>query len=512
MEQGMAKRYTSVASRESSGSSSMVLMACAAILLSACATSQGSGPGTPAAHPVPDAGALAGSSLPPAVPDTVPDDSVADVARERGLDADSVIERKHQVEERIEELDEETEAEFLQLFGADPLGLAVFPENADQYELPLETNEQVEKWIEYFSKRIPDRFQLYLSRLGSWEGMVRQKLRLAGLPQDLLYLALIESGMNPNAYSRARAVGMWQFISSTGRKYGLEVSFWLDERRDPFKSTDAAIAFLSDLYEEFGSWYLAAAAYNGGPGRVRRGIARTGSDDFWDLAEARTLRRETRNYVPKLIAAALIARNPERYGLRREIGEGPWDFEQVEVPDATSFDVLAEAAGVDEDVIRQLNPQFPRRVTPPDRVVQLRVPRGRSDQFAANYAMIPPEDRVTWLMHTVTRGQTLGHIAGRYGTSVAAIRAANGNVNPRRLQIGQRLIIPRSAGSVASRSVSSGTQVASQPSGPRTVTVRRGDTLWSIARRHGVSTRQLIAWNNLRSSVIHPGDRLRVGQ
>ncbi len=306
---------------------------------------------------------------------------------------------------------------------------------------------------------------------------------------------------------------MWQFISSTGRTYGLEVSFWLDERRDPFKATDAAIAFLSDLYDEFGSWYLAAAAYNGGPGRVRRGIARTGSEDFWDLSKARTLRRETRNYVPKLIAAALIARNPERYGFRSIEGEEPWEFEVVEVPDATSFDVLAEAAGTDEDMIRKLNPQYPRRVTPPKRAVELRVPKGMGEPFAVNYAAIPPDERVTWLMHTVTRGQTLGHIASRYGTSVAAIRAANGNVNPRRLQIGQQLIIPRSAGSVASRSTSSSSsspQVASQPSGPRTITVRRGDTLWSLARRHGVSTRDLMSWNNLSSSVIHPGDRLRI--
>jgi membrane-bound lytic murein transglycosylase D len=504
----MAKRYTSMASRQSSGSS-VVLMTCVAILLSGCATSQVPTPGTPSAA---DDGSLAdqGSIVPPVVPDTMPDETVADVARERGLDPDSIIERKHEAEERVDELDEEAQAEFLQLFGPDPLGLATFPENADDYEIPLETNEQVERWVAYFANRVPDRFRLYLSRLGSWEGMIRQKLRLAGLPQDLLYLALIESGMNPNAYSRARAVGMWQFISSTGRRYGLEVSFWLDERRDPFKATDAAIAFLSDLYDEFGSWYLAAAAYNGGPGRVRRGIARTGSEDFWDLAEARTLRRETRNYVPKLIAAALIARNPERYGFSRIDEEVPWKFELVEVPDATSFDVLAEAAGTDEDMIRKLNPQYPRRVTPPKRTVELRVPAGTGEQFAANYANIPPEDRVTWLMHTVTRGQTLGHIAGRYGTSVAAIRAANGNVNPRRLQIGQRLIIPRSAGAVASRSVSSGTQVASQPSGPRTITVRRGDTLWSIARRHGVSTRELMSWNNLRSSVIHPGDRLRI--
>ncbi|MGH7540128.1 MAG: LysM peptidoglycan-binding domain-containing protein, partial [Gemmatimonadota bacterium] len=319
----------------------------------------------------------------------------------------------------------------------------------------------------------------------------------------------IESGMNPNAYSRAAAVGLWQFISGTARLYEMEVSFWVDERRDWERATDAAIAYLADLYEEFGSWYLAAAAYNGGPGRIRRGLARVEGGTFWDLAETRLLRAETRNYVPKLIAAAIIGRDPERYGFGHVQRDPPLVFDVVEVPDATSFDVIADAAGADEETIRSLNPHYPRRVTPPGRRATVRVPARAGAMFATRYAEIPPDKRVTWLVHTVTRGQTLSHIAGRYGTSVAALRAANQGVNPRRLRIGQRLIVPRSGTALASRA-SDVDRSVQRPEGPVTVVVRRGDTLWSIARRYAVSTQQIMAWNNLRSTVIKPGDRLQV--
>ena len=441
-----------------------------------------------------------------------------------GVDQERVDEAQQEAHEIVDAMDSQSRSEFYALFGDDPLGLETNPANAARYSIPLETNAAVERWIDYFQNRIPERFTIYLERLGRYEHMIRPKLYEAGLPDDLIYLAMIESGMNPNAYSRANAVGMWQFIRGTGRLYDLEISYWLDERRDPIKATDAAIRFLSDLHDEFGSWYLAAAAYNGGPGRVRRGIRRTGSTDFWDLADARVLRRETRNYVPKLIAAATIARDPEVYGFKNIQTQPPMEFEVVEVPDATSFDVLAEVAETDEATVKALNPQYVRNVTPPDRTVALRVPLGSAGSFAERYAMIPASERVTWLVHTVTRGQTLGHIAGRYGTSVEAIRAANNYVNPKRLQIGQELVIPRSgksgvrlaggstsSGPDASRS-SSTARSAQQLDGPLTVTVRRGDTLWTIAKKYSVTTSDLMAINNLSSSRIYPGDRLTVSR
>ncbi len=440
------------------------------------------------------------------VPDTVPDEVVAQAAEEEGLDPERVVEEKREAERRVEELDDEAEREFRALFGPDPLGLARSPENASIYEIPLELNEQVEAWLDYFQNVIPERFAVYLARKGKYEEMIRQKLRLAGLPEDLLYLALIESGMNPNAYSRAHAVGMWQFIRTTGQMYGLRADHWEDDRRDPIKATDAAIAHLRDLFDEFGSWYLAAAAYNAGAGRIRRGLASTGTDNFWDLASGPTLRAETRNYVPKLVAAAIIGRDPERFGFYDIESEPPLEFDEVEVPDATSLDVVAEAAGTDEEIIKALNPHFVRGVTPPGRRVTVRVPAGHAERFTVAYAEIPPERRVSWLTHTVTRGETLSRIASRYGTSVASLRAANNNVNPRRLQIGQTLIVPRRGGQGSGLRVAAG----SRPSGPVTVVVRRGDTLWSIARRHGVTTSELVAWNQLGSTVIRPGDRLEV--
>ncbi|WP_419949503.1 transglycosylase SLT domain-containing protein [Candidatus Palauibacter sp.] len=414
---------------------------------------------------------------------------------------------------------EEIDRAIRETLSDDPIGL--IHEGEDPRVFRLEMNERVQSWLHYFQVRLQERFQLYLARKTRYEPMIRRKLREAGLPQDLIYLSLIESGMSPNAYSRAHAVGLWQFISGTGRQYGLEVSYWLDERRDPEKATDAAVAHLKDLYEEFGSWYLAAAAYNGGPNRVRRGLRRVPNGTFWDLADRRLLRRETRDYVPKIIAAAMIGHDPIRYGFEYPEEEELPEYATVRVPDATSFDVLAEVAGTDEETIDLLNPQFPRSVTPPHREVEIRVPVEGAAQFAVRYAAVPAEDRVTWTFHTVQSGHTLGWIGQQYGVSVTALRAANGNINPRRLQIGQQLVIPRAGGSSARRTASApSTQPAAQapavrtsagqPSGPVTVVVREGDSLWLIARRYSVSTRQIIEWNRLSSSLIRPGDRLEI--
>ncbi len=403
--------------------------------------------------------------------------------------------------------------EIREALGSDPMGLIRAAEDRDS-EFPLILNDRVESWINYFQNVIPERFGLYLERRGAYEPMIKRKLSEAGMPPEFLYLALIESGMNPYAYSRASAVGMWQFIASTGRAYDLEISFWLDERRDPEKATDAAIRYLSDLHRQFGSWYLAAAAYNGGPGRVRRGLRRVEGGTFWDLADAELLRRETRDYVPKIIAAAIIGRHPERYGFDQLVHQSPAEVETVTISEATSFDVIAEAASTDLETIRGLNPEFPQRVTPPSRAVTIRVPAGSASEFETRYAAIPPDERVTWTYHVVTRGQTLGEIASRYGVTVSDLRSANGNVNPRRLSIGRQLVIPNPARLASASPRSGGTSASAQrpatPQGPVTVVVRSGDSLWSIARKFSVSTRQIMEWNSLTTAVIRPGDRLEI--
>ncbi len=394
--------------------------------------------------------------------------------------------------------------------------------DSPSWDIPITMNDAVGRWLDYFLGDGREQFKIYLTRAGRYEPMIRAVLRDAGLPEDLVYLSLIESGFSPRAYSRARAVGLWQFISGTARMYDLKISYWVDERRDPILATKAAAAHLRDLHDEFNSWYLAAAGYNGGAARVRRSIRRTGSEDFWTLSRRRYFRRETRNYVPKLIAAALIAKQPEKYGFNDIVPDPPLAYELVAVPDATSLDVIASAAGVDIDEVALLNPQILRGVTPPGVRYQVRVPPGSSHQFALNYAAIPPTERVTWVIHVVRRGDTLGEIASAYGVSMRSIRAANHNVSPRRLQIGQRLVIPRAgkiprfagvqvASASRSRSTAHRRTTPSRPDGPYlTHTVQTGDSLWTIAQQYAVSTRQLMRWNGLRSSRIYPGDKVRI--
>jgi peptidoglycan lytic transglycosylase D len=383
--------------------------------------------------------------------------------------------------------------------------------------IPLEINPRVQYWLDVFTGRERDRFALYLSRQGRFVDMIESKLSERGLPPELIYLAMIESGFSPIARSKARAVGMWQFIAGTARIEGLEVSEYLDERRDVERSTDAAINHLERLHNRFGSWYLAAAAYNSGEGRVSRAMNRRakgedGSDElFWKIHEG--LPRETRDYVPKLIAATIIGRNREQFGFGDVIPLAPEPVDRVMVDDAADLDVIAKAAGVPASVVAEMNPHLPRQVTPPNRETEVFLPEGTADQFQVAFAKIPAADRVRFLEHTVRKGETLSQIARRYGSSVSLIQQTNGLRSANRLSIGQRLRIPRGTGLHATTVVatSQAARVATRPTatGPITYHVKRGDTLWAIARRHGVSTAELMEWNSLNSrSILKPGDRL----
>lgn len=315
------------------------------------------------------------------------------------------------------------------------------PQAQVEWDIPIVMNDAVESWLDYYQTRGRESFEITLARAGRYERLMRETFRRAGLPEDLVYLSLIESGFEGTAYSRARAAGLWQFVPATARIYGLEISRWVDERFDPIAATAAAAEYLEDLHREFGDWYLAVAAYNAGPGRVHRAIRRAGSRDFWTLAEKRVLRSETRNYVPKLIAAALIAKQPDKYGLR-ERPEPIATFDFGFVPDATSLDVVADAAGVPLEDILALNLHLVRGITPPGKEYRVRVPAGRPRVFTENYASVPPSERVRSIVHIVRRGEHLGRIARRYGTRVSAILAANEGLEPTRLSVGQRLVIP----------------------------------------------------------------------
>ena len=383
---------------------------------------------------------------------------------------------------------------------------------------PYANRSRVQYYMDFFQGPARDRFRIWLGRLHRYEGMVRSRFRAYGVPEDLVYLAMIESGYSNTAVSRARAVGMWQFIAPTARRYGLEVDQWVDDRRDPFKATDAAARHLLALDSVFGSWYLAAAAYNGGSGRVLRGIRRLPDDTdsltdatFFALADRRYLRRETRDYVPKLIAAALIAKEPQRYGFDSIPVLQPLAYDEITVPDATGLDVIARLADTTASAIMELNPQYYRGVTPPHRTSVVRVPRGSGTVVAQRYAELPASERVNFLEHVVRRGETLSGIGERYRVSVSLLLAANPHVRPRSLRPGARLKIPVSA---AARGLVGGSLRHTAP--VRVVAeaglgsfhiVRRGESLWTISRRYGVTVRQLRRWNDLVS-----GDVLRIGQ
>ena len=371
---------------------------------------------------------------------------------------------------------------------------------------PVVRNKRVLAWVEAYTGRLRDYFAASHRRAGRYEARFREIFAEHGVPQDLVYMAHTESGFKVTAYSRAHARGIFQFIAPTARRYGLRVDWWVDERADPELAAHAAASYLKDLHDEFGDWALALAAYNAGEGRVRRAIRRTGSRDFWTLARRRFFRRETRNYVPAIMAATLIAKNPGKFGFGGVERETPVPFEVVKVPTPTDFEVLARCAGTDVATLRDLNPALRRQQTPPRRRnYEVRVPVGHGERMLAALEQIPEDQRITKVVHRVRRGDTLSTLARRYRTTVRAIQQANGMGRRTLLRVGRVLTIPRGPGAPANWEPP---RVAADG----TYRVRRGDTLSTIARRLGVSVRQIQAWNGLgRSTRIYAGQRLRVG-
>ncbi|MEJ2203934.1 MAG: transglycosylase SLT domain-containing protein [Gemmatimonadota bacterium] len=307
--------------------------------------------------------------------------------------------------------------------------------------------EEVERWVEYWQSVGSTWFQGYLERMSQFSPLVDSALTNRGLPPSLRYLPIVESGYSPRAVSRAGAVGLWQFMAPTARGFGMDVGPLLDERRNPYLSTAAAMEFLADLRFRFGSWFLALAAYNAGPNRVDRILRRHAhpltprSDSlYWEIRSR--LPRETRDFVPKFLGALIVASNPRGHGLGSPDPPTGFAFDRVTVPDATTLDIVAKAAGVSQAEIERLNPEIVRGITPPGQATELRVPPGTGPVFAEGYARIPPEARVTFVEHRVSKGETLSGIALRYGVRLSDLEAANPRVQPQRLQIGQRITVP----------------------------------------------------------------------
>jgi len=368
---------------------------------------------------------------------------------------------------------------------------------AAPHDLPLVVNDLVLSYVNFFqTPRGRAIVEGGLRRAGRYREMIERIFREEGLPQDLIYLAQAESSFKPTALSRARARGMWQFMSFRGQEYGLRVSWWLDERQDPEKSTRAAARHLRDLYEEFGDWHLAMAAYNTGPGGVARAIERTGYADFWELHKRNVLPRETKNYVPIILAMTIIAKNQEKYGIRVQ-PEEPVPTDVVKPGHPIDLRLVAETIDVSVDALKQLNPALLRTVTPRDPEFELHLPAGSAERFFAEIAEIPQEKWVLWRRHRVEPGETLSGIAGKYRVSATAIAQVNGIDTRTVLSVGDRLIIPATT--------------ASTPTGQMvSYRVRRGDTLSEIARQHDVSIEDLRRWNGIKGSTVARGAVLKV--
>ncbi len=395
--------------------------------------------------------------------------------------------------------------------------------NAVTWDIDVETfnsHARVQYYLDFFKGRGRQRMAIWLNRMPRYEAIIRERLQREGLPGDLVYLALIESGFSNTATSRAKAVGMWQFMKATGKGYGLRIDSWVDERRDPMRATDAAVRHLRDLNRRFNSLYLAAAAYNAGSGKVSRGLGRLPDDEseginsdatFFRLYDTKLLKRETKDYVPKLIAAALIAKQPERHGFGVERQE-LFAYDSIIVPDMTGLDVLARLADTTVAAIRELNPQYLRLATPPGARSVVRLPLGRGPVTVAAYAELPPRQRVTFVEHFVARGETLSGIAVRYRVSQSLLLAANPKVKTRSLRIGQRVVVP--TGGTLSTKVARRMAEPVVAAGTTRRTfhrVSRGETISEIADEYGISQRELLDWNGLDArGRIRAGQRIRV--
>jgi membrane-bound lytic murein transglycosylase D len=392
----------------------------------------------------------------------------------------------------------------------DPLFLDLV--DPSEFDIPVVVNEHVEKWVRYFTGDGRKYYARWMRRSTRYRPMIYAALDEAELPSDLVYLSMIESGYNAHAYSHAHAVGLWQFIPSTGRLYGLRVDWWMDQRRDPELSTKAAIEFLAELHQMFGNWELAWAAYNGGPGRVRRAIANSGTEDFWEISAGSWLASETENYVPKLMAAAIIGKHPERYGFTDISYQDELRYDTVSVEGMLEVAVLARCAGLNERSFQFLNPSL-RRWATPEGTSEIRVPVGTAEAFSAALAEVPPAERLTFVRYKVRRGDTLSAIAARYGVDVADLVRVNKLRNANRIFVGMTLVVPTSGATQVAEAGASATDAvmskrASSSSGATEYVVKAGDTLSGIASENGVTVADLQKWNDLRGSTIFPGQEL----
>ncbi|TKB10629.1 LysM peptidoglycan-binding domain-containing protein [Desulforhopalus sp. IMCC35007] len=378
-----------------------------------------------------------------------------------------------------------------------------------QYDFPVVINKQVQMYLNLFQGKQRNQFAEWLARSGRYKTIMQEQLMEAGLPTDLMYLSMIESGYYELACSRSKAVGLWQFMQPTGKQYNLKVDKYVDERRDAIKSTQAAVSYLSDLYDEFGDWYLAVAAYNGGPGTIRNGLRQHNVNDFWELASKKHLSLETKRYVPKLIAALIIAKDPERYGFTNINYQQPLGYDTITVGPGMPLDAIALISDSSLKEIKELNHELKNNRTPVNQVeYEVKVPEARGTLAQKNLSRLHTIATTGYKTHKIRKGDTLSSICRRYDVNKTTILKVN-NLRSSKLRTGYNLRIPYNTLTYQLLPEGSSDAMLAYKDSLILHRIKKGETVSKISQKYGVTPEMIVAWNGLKNThTIRAGQQL----